>query len=145
TSLPKASNFFVSYLILQGLALSGGALLNIGGLVVYKLLGAILDNTPRKKWNRWSTLTGLGWGTVFPVYTNLCVIALAYSITASSVMCVSTIALCLLYFAYKYNLLYVYATNVDTKGAVYPRALYQTLTGVYLAQLCLIGLFAIKK
>jgi hypothetical protein len=60
-------------------------------------------------------------------------------------MFVGTIALFLLYFAYKHNVLFVYATNIDTKGAVYPRALYQTLTGVYLAQLCLIGLFAIKK
>ncbi|RPA77248.1 putative DUF221 domain protein [Ascobolus immersus RN42] len=144
-SLPKASNFYVSYLILQGLALSGGALLNIAGLVLYKLLGAILDSTPRKKWHRWATLSGLGWGTVFPIYTNLCVIAITYSIIAPLVAFVGCCALFLLYFAYKHNVLFVYATDIDTKGAVYPRALYQTLTGVYLAQLCLIGLFGIKK
>ena len=56
----------------------------------------------------------------------------------------ATIGLYLIYFAYRYNLLFVYDTNIDTKGLVYPRALQQTTTGIYLAVLCMIGLFAIK-
>jgi len=40
-------------------------------------------------------------------------------------------------------LLFVFNANIDTKGLVYPRALQQTTTGVYLAIFCLIGLFAI--
>lgn len=50
----------------------------------------------------------------------------------------------MIYFAYRYNLLFVYNADIDTKGLVYPRALQQTTTGVYLAILCMIGLFAIK-
>ena len=38
----------------------------------------------------------------------------------------------------------MFNANIDTKGLVYPRALQQTTTGVYLAIVCLIGLFAIK-
>lgn len=56
----------------------------------------------------------------------------------------ATIGLYLIYLAYRYNLLFVYNSNVDTKGLVYPRALQQTTTGVYLAIICMIGLFAIK-
>ena len=41
-------------------------------------------------------------------------------------------------------MLYVFNADVDTQGLVYPRALQQTTTGVYLAIICLIGLFAIK-
>ncbi|KAF8538848.1 hypothetical protein BDD12DRAFT_840620 [Trichophaea hybrida] len=144
-SLPKASNFYISFLILQGLSISAGALAQAAGLVVHKILGWLLDNTPRKMFNRWSSLTGLGWGTVFPVYTNLCVISLSYAIIAPVVLGFATVAFGLLYFAYRYNFLFVYNINIDTKGMVYPRALYQTLTGVYIGQICLIGLFGVSK
>lgn len=50
----------------------------------------------------------------------------------------------LVYQAYRYNFLFVYEIQVDTKGLVYPRALQQLLTGLYLAEVCMIGLFAIK-
>ncbi|KAF8463896.1 phosphate metabolism protein [Kalaharituber pfeilii] len=144
-AIPKASNFYIAFMILQGLAISAGALLQLVGLIVFNLLGLILDNTPRKMFRRWSTLAGLGWGTVFPVYTNIAVIAITYSIISPLVMAFSTIGFTLLYFAYRNNLLFVYNTNIDTKGLVYPRALYQTLTGVYLAEIVLIGLFALKS
>ena len=39
----------------------------------------------------------------------------------------------------------MYNSNVDCKGLVYPRALQQTTTGVYLAMLCLIGLFVVAN
>jgi hypothetical protein len=48
------------------------------------------------------------------------------------------------YQAYRYNFLFVYDINIDTKGLVYPRALQHLLTGVYLAEICMIGLCAIK-
>jgi calcium permeable stress-gated cation channel len=56
----------------------------------------------------------------------------------------ATIGLYLLYLAYKYNLLFVYDTDIDTRGLIYPRALKQILTGVYLGEICLIGLFGIQ-
>lgn len=49
----------------------------------------------------------------------------------------------LFYCAYRYNILFVTDSNIDTKGLIYPRALQQLLTGVYIAELCLIGLFGI--
>ena len=73
-SLPKASNFYISYFVLQGLTISSGALVQIAGVILFKLLGKFLDTTPRKMYKRWSNLSGLGWGTVFPIYTNLTVI-----------------------------------------------------------------------
>jgi calcium permeable stress-gated cation channel len=38
----------------------------------------------------------------------------------------------------------VYDSEVDTRGLLYPRALKQTLIGVYLAEICLIGLFGLR-
>ncbi len=49
----------------------------------------------------------------------------------------------LFYIAYRYNVLFVTDSQIDTKGLIYPRALQQLLTGVYLSEICLIGLFAI--
>lgn len=49
-----------------------------------------------------------------------------------------------MYQAYRYNFLFVYDSLVDTKGLVYARALQHVLTGIYLAEICMIGLFAIK-
>ena len=55
----------------------------------------------------------------------------------------ATIGFYLVYLSYRYNLIYVYDSEVDTKGLLYPRALKQTLTGVYLAEICLLGLFGL--
>lgn len=74
TDLPKASNFYISYFVLQGLTISSGALVQIVGVILFKLLGKFLDTTPRKMYKRWSNLSGLHWGTVLPIYTNLTVI-----------------------------------------------------------------------
>ncbi|KAI5291752.1 hypothetical protein KEM52_000077 [Ascosphaera acerosa] len=142
--LPRASNFYVSYIILQGLTFSSGALLQITDLLIGKVLGRILDNTPRKQFTRWSTLAGLGWGTILPVVTNLAVIAITYACIAPLVLGFGSIGLYLFYLAYRYNMLYVSNVDIDTKGMIYPRALWQTLTGCYLLVLCLIGLFAIS-
>lgn len=144
SNLPAASNFYISYMILQGLVVSGGLLLQIVGLILGKVLGMLLDTTPRKKWNRWTRLSGLSWGTLFPVFTNLVVIALTYSLIAPLVMLFATIGFTLFWLAYKYNILFVYDSQIDTQGLVYPRALYQTMTGIYLLELCMIGLFGVS-
>lgn len=47
---------------------------------------------------------------------------------------------------YRYNLLYIYDTEtLDSKGLFYPRALMHLLTGLYLAEICLVGLFALQS
>ena len=70
-NIPTASTFYLSYFLLQGLGIVANALLAVVGLIVFKILGKLLDNTPRKMYNRWISLSGLGWGTLFPIYTNL--------------------------------------------------------------------------
>lgn len=142
-NLPRASNFYVSYIVLQGLTFTSGALLNIGGLIIGKVLGKLLDTSPRKLYRRWSSLSGLGWGTVLPPMSLLAVIAITYSCIAPLVMGFATIGLYLFYFAFRYNLLYVSNASIDTKGEIYPRALQHLLVGCYLSIVCLIGLFAI--
>ncbi|EXJ84337.1 hypothetical protein A1O3_05004 [Capronia epimyces CBS 606.96] len=143
-NLPLSSNFYISYFILQGLVFSSGQLLRISGLVVSNTLSKILDKTPRKMYNRWSILSSVGWGTTFPVMELMTVISITYAAIAPLMLGFATIGLGLFYFAFRYNLLFVDSSAIDTKGLVYAKALQHTLVGCYLAAICLIGLFAIR-
>lgn len=143
-NLPKASNFYISYFMLQGFTVAGGALLQIAALALFWILGAILDNTARKKWTRWNVLGSIGWGTVFPVYTNLTVIAITYSIISPLILALVALGYGCIYVAYLHNLLFVVAPS-EGRGIFYPRAIYQTFTGLYLAEVCLLGLFVVAK
>ncbi|EEP81198.1 conserved hypothetical protein [Uncinocarpus reesii 1704] len=144
-NLPKASNFYISYFLFQGLILSSAAVMQVITFLVFKLLRVLFDKTPRKLYQRWAALAGLSWGTVFPVFTNMVVIAITYSCIAPLILGFSAFGLYLVYQAYRYNLLFVYDSIVDTKGLIYPRALQQVLTGIYLAEICMIGLFAVRE
>lgn len=71
SNLPQSSNFFFSYMMLQALSVSGGALVQIASLFRWFILGPISDNTGRQKWQRQTHLPDVNWGSFFPVYTNL--------------------------------------------------------------------------
>ncbi|KAK9475752.1 hypothetical protein V1514DRAFT_370283 [Lipomyces japonicus] len=144
-NLPKSSNFFICYLLLQSLSVAGGAFLQIVGLILFRVLSFILDNTPRKMYARWNNLSALGWGTVFPIYTNLAVISITYSIISPLILIFSCFGFGILFLAYQYNLMFVFKPSLDLTGLAYPNALFQTFTGLYLAEVCLIGLFAVGK
>ena len=73
-NLPKASNYFFSYLILQALSTSSGALLQIGQLFFWFIWASMVDSTPRDKWARQVNLPNVQWGTFFPLYTVFAVI-----------------------------------------------------------------------
>jgi hypothetical protein len=53
----------------------------------------------------------------------------------------ASIAMFLFYFAWRYNVFFVTDTQIDTRGLIYPRAIKQLFTGLYLAEVCMIGLF----
>ncbi|KAJ6144729.1 hypothetical protein N7470_008624 [Penicillium chermesinum] len=143
SKIPTASTFYITYITLQGLSFSAGALVQISGLILGKILGRFLDKTPRKMYKRWSNLAGLGWGTVYPAFTFLATIAIIYSCVAPLVLGFSTIALYLFYFAYRYNVLYVSNSQIDTQGRCYTRALQHLTVGCYVLIIFLIALFAI--
>jgi calcium permeable stress-gated cation channel len=86
---------------------------------------------------------GVGWGPLYPKFTNLGVIALAYSCIAPLVLGFATVGFTLIYLGFRYNCLFTFATQVPTRGRCYARALQQLVTGLYLAEVCLIGLYAL--
>ncbi|KAG4303588.1 hypothetical protein PCANB_000253 [Pneumocystis canis] len=144
-NLPRASNFFFSYILLQGLSIASGELLQIITLIILYTFGKLMDNTPRKLWSRFTTLRVLEWGTTFPRFTNLSVIGITYSVIAPLIMIFVIIAFILFYATYLYNFLYVFDFPVDTGGLAFPKSLYQMMTGIYLLEACLTGLFFLAR
>ncbi len=53
--------------------------------------------------------------------------------------------MCFTHAVYKYNIIYSWDSDLDTHGLVYPRALMHLMYGVYLAEICLVGLFSLKS
>lgn len=101
-------------------------------------------------------LPEIRWGTFYPLYTTLACIGrslatplrssadspgLTYSIIAPLILLLSVAAFGLFWLVFRYNLLYVSAFPYDIGGQLYPTALRQLFTGVYVMELCLIGLF----
>lgn len=144
SKLPSAANYFFSYMILQSLSVSSGTLLQIGALVNWYLISRIFNSTARSKWTTNTTLPDVKWGSYFPVYTNFACIALVYSIIAPIISIFAIITFSLLWIANRYSMLYVNRLSVDTGGILYPRALNQTFTGLYVMEIALIGLFFIQ-
>lgn len=70
-NIPSSSNYFFSYMILQAMSVSAGALVQIFGLVSWFILAPMLDTTARTKWARTTNLNQMQWGTFFPMYTTL--------------------------------------------------------------------------
>ncbi|KAL7627524.1 hypothetical protein AAE478_001717 [Parahypoxylon ruwenzoriense] len=144
-NLPKAANYFFSYMILQALSVSSGTLLQIGALINWYLIARIMNNTPRNKWSTNTKLPEVNWGTHFPVYTNFACIALIYSVVAPIISIFAIITFSLLWIANRYSMLYVNRFTIDTGGVLYPQAINQTFTGLYVMELCLVGLFFLVR
>ncbi len=72
--LPKASNFYISYFILQGLTIAAGVVSQVVGFVIFKLLYKFLTATPRSMYQKWTNLSAISWGSTIPVFSNIAVI-----------------------------------------------------------------------
>ncbi|KAK5987054.1 hypothetical protein PT974_11171 [Cladobotryum mycophilum] len=123
-NLPKASNFYLSYILIQCLAIGATGLLQVFSLLRHHIIARTTD-IPRSKYDRWRKLKPALWGGIYPVFTNLGVIALSYA-------CIAPLIL-------------IFYTGLDSKGLFYPRALQQLIVGLYLAEVCLVGLLGLSK
>jgi hypothetical protein len=77
------------------------------------------------------------------MFLSLLIAGLTYAIISPLIMLFVITTFSLFYLTYLHNFLYVYEFTTDTGGLSFPRALYQTMTGLYFAEICLVGLFFI--
>ncbi|KAK7615844.1 hypothetical protein IWX50DRAFT_570373 [Phyllosticta citricarpa] len=144
-NLPKGSNYFYSYMILQALTSSSLTLSQIAALFQWYVLGKAIDSTAREKFNRVTKLPSLGWGTAFALHTNFTCIVLIYSIVAPLMLFFGCLVSILYLIVQRYNCLFVNRWKTDSGGLFFPRAVNQTFTGIYVLVLVLIGLFFLVR
>lgn len=70
---------------------------------------------------------------------------LIYCVVAPLILVFNVITFSLFWFVYRYNTLYVTKFQFDTGGLLFPRAINQLFSGIYLMELCLIGLFFLVR
>ena len=144
-NLPKASNFYIVYFLLLGLTTPSGNLLQIVTLILSKVL-RLLDSSPRDKWTRYNTLAAPNYGVMYPAIQVMAVIMLSYSVISPIILIFTSFAFATLYIANLYNLVYVSGMpKNDLLGKNYPFAIFQLFVGLYLAEVCLLGLFSMAK
>ncbi|KAM4068181.1 calcium-dependent channel, putative phosphate domain-containing protein [Hirsutella rhossiliensis] len=141
-NLPMASNFYLSYILIQCLASSGTNLMHVFSLIRHCGLSR-LSNLPRAQYRTWHKLQPARWGGLFPIYANMGVIALSYACIAPLILIFAAGGMAVMRLVWRYNLIFVYDSGMDSKGLFYPHALLHLTIGLYLAELCLIGLFAL--
>lgn len=158
-NLPKAGNYFFSYMILQALSVGAATLLQLGRLISF-LIGFLLDTTARENWER-GLEPEIRWGTFFPVYTNLAVIGksspvlhshprspslgLIYSVISPLILVFNVITFGLFLAVQRYSILKMARFDVDTGGLIYPKAINQLFVGLYVMEIYLIGLFFLVR
>ncbi|KAK0391789.1 hypothetical protein NLU13_1288 [Sarocladium strictum] len=142
-SMPQASNFYISYILIQCLANGGTAIVHPFDLLRHLIIPKISD-LPRTHYRVWRGLVRPYWGREFPVFSNMGVIAIAYSCLAPLVLLFSAGGMAFMHTVWKYNLLYVCDSDLDSRGLFYPRALLHILVGLYITVVCMVGVFGLK-
>ncbi|KAF2858002.1 DUF221-domain-containing protein [Piedraia hortae CBS 480.64] len=141
-SLPGAANYFFSWLMVKALAYSASALLQPWDLFLL-WWGKSFDSTPRAKWSRQKNLPLVDWGSFFPMFTNIAVIGIIYSIIAPFILVFMVVIFLLFSLVYRHNIWYVYTFSNDTGGLLFPTAVNQLFIGIYFLEVSLIGYFFI--
>ncbi|PRT56879.1 Uncharacterized protein RSN1 [Wickerhamiella sorbophila] len=144
SSLPRATNFFMSYLIASCFMTSGNALLRIETLSRRAWQG-LWHVSPRARLKVFLHFSSIPWGSVFPLLTNVCAISLTYALISPVILFCAVIGYCLLFISYKYCILYCHVPKSNSDGEYYPRALFQLLSGVYCQELSLLGTLLLRN
>ncbi|KZT25738.1 DUF221-domain-containing protein [Neolentinus lepideus HHB14362 ss-1] len=146
-NLPSASNFFLTYVLLQGLSGTASGFLQAVPLVMYYVKLFLMGSTPRSVYKIKYVGRSVAWGTLFPATTLLVVVALAYMIIAPIINGLTCAAFFLFYLLYKYLFLWVFEQprSQDTGGLFFPKAIQHIFVGMYIQQICLCALFFLAR
>ncbi|KAI5121706.1 hypothetical protein M0805_002099 [Coniferiporia weirii] len=147
SSLPQASNFFLSYIVLQGLSGTAAGFLQIVPFLLYYVKLFILGSTPRSVYKIKYTLRNVHWGTLFPSMTLLAVISIAYMVISPIINGLAVLTFFFYFQMYKYLFLYQLEQPVerDTGGLFFPLAIQHIFVGLYIQQICLCALFFLAR
>ncbi|KAF9938543.1 hypothetical protein BGZ67_010692 [Mortierella alpina] len=143
TSLPQASTFFLSFILLSFVQIPM-MLLQIGPLIGY-WIGKLLSSTPRQMYATERTMGSVDWGTTIPVHTIAFSIGLLYSTIQPFILPLMVIYFGFYYLAFRHMFLYVYSQPFDSGGLIFPRIIDQIYVAIILFEIVMLGLFVLQK
>lgn len=85
SSIPTASNFYLTYFILQGLGSAASTIVNYSDLFEYYFYEYFWDKSPREKFSTYAQMKGTPWASWYPKFTNFLVIAIVYSVSSAHI------------------------------------------------------------
>ncbi|GAA5984720.1 hypothetical protein JCM10908_003473 [Rhodotorula pacifica] len=144
TTLPDSRNFFVSYVMLAGLAVMPLQLLELATVIPRMFYQLFLTKTPRDH----ATLnapTSLNLGVVYPQALLIWTIGITYSIITPLILPFAMLYFGLAYFVYKYRFLFVFYRPYESRGQAWPLAYNRVGLGLLIFQIFMLGLFTVRK
>ncbi|CZT07019.1 uncharacterized protein RAG0_12606 [Rhynchosporium agropyri] len=144
-NLPKASNYFFSYILIHTFTTVVSTLVDVNRLLSVFVLSPRFDKTAREKWARSQNVGLQNWGTFIPVLTNVACIGLIYSVIAPLILVFVIMYFGVLWLLYRSYPPMLTEPGSTPSGIFYPTAIRQLFTGVYFMELCLTGLFFLVR
>ncbi|GMH37685.1 hypothetical protein BSKO_05558 [Bryopsis sp. KO-2023] len=143
TSAPQTASFFISYILVEALLTTPMGLLRLPGLAIFYLLSK-LAATERSKNRLWQEQE-MKYGDVVPDHTMVILLGLTFSSVNPIVTLVALLFFVVSIMVWRYQMLYVYQESYQSGGKIWKEVFQQTLVGLLIMQLMMIGLLAVKK
>ncbi|KAB8242965.1 hypothetical protein BDV35DRAFT_399650 [Aspergillus flavus] len=131
-NLPKSSNYFYSYFLLQ--------VVTQCVMVLFRLPESLLLCAYNKP-----SLKQVQWSLVYPVFTNLLCICIIFSLIAPLILPIGLGMFTIFLVVYSYQIFFVFESSIDTAGLLYWEALNHVFVGIYTMNLFLLGLFILRN
>ncbi|KAG0149197.1 hypothetical protein CROQUDRAFT_654026 [Cronartium quercuum f. sp. fusiforme G11] len=143
-SLPGARYFFISYLILQSLAILPLQLLSLPNFL-FRLIFLRPKTLRQKNYKKMMKLEILSLGTIYPQALLAFNICITYSIIAPLILIFGTIYFGFGYIVYKYKILNVYCRPFESRGEAWPIACHRIGWGLIIFQVFMFGLLSLRQ
>ncbi|KAF2221239.1 hypothetical protein BDZ85DRAFT_297869 [Elsinoe ampelina] len=140
TNLPRAGNYFISYVLVQGLTLAVSSLVDRDGLLDFLLRKRLKARTAREVLLS-RCPSECDWPVLFPTVTLIGIIGLVYSVITPVILpCIFLVMVALLY-SFAYRSTFSYSNDRSNSLFLWKRALLDLHWGLYTLQLCMLGTF----
>ncbi|KAJ3156813.1 hypothetical protein HDU86_003579 [Geranomyces michiganensis] len=146
--IPRAASVQINYVMLQATAVYPAQLLLVGPLIITWLTRflSLRRATPREVSDAYypSVLTSINYGIAYPVPILVFCVGLTYAPVAPLILPFCAFFFGIAWFVYKYLLLYVNIPRYETGGKHAPMAVRRCLAGIFIMQLSMMGVLALK-
>ncbi|KAF9009177.1 DUF221-domain-containing protein [Hymenopellis radicata] len=140
----KARNFFLSYVILQGLGIMPLQLLNLGIIVPRLVMRLFVTRTPRD-FAELNAPPMINYGVVYPQAILIFTITILYSVVQPLIVIFGAVYFGVAYVVYKYKLLFVFYKPYESQGQAWPLTFVRLIWGVVIFLVFMTGFFVLSK